>query len=329
MGGSSDFHQCVLSKLKARFPFKHWSEGKANFLGRRLKQLPDFSIVRDQEEYASQVASVFISKERRKQKDEKPSPKELSKYRAVLGAANWIVGSTRPDIASLNAQLQQRVSKATVADLIEANRLVGLIRDHAKMSVTFKSISLDQAVFLLATDASWANGEDLRSQGGHVIMLADASLEQEAWASVSPLRWRSFKLERHTQPTLGSELMSLARGIAECDWLRSLLAEALHMEHDLKRDKELRENFKVIVTVDNKPIYDHTHGDGIVVRDKRMAIDMLLVRRDFRENNMVLRWVDTRQMLAYCLTKTSADPNFLRFVFKHREFIVVKESRSL
>ena len=197
MGGSSDFHQCVLSKLKARFPFKRWSEGKANFLGRKLRQLPDFSIVCDQEEYASQVASVFISKERRKQKDEKLSPKELSKYRAILGAANWIVGSTRPDIASLNAQLQQRVSKATVADLIEANRLVGLIRDHAKMSVTFKSISLDQAVFLLATDASWANGEDLRSQGGHVIMLADASLEQEAWASVSPLRWRSFKLETH------------------------------------------------------------------------------------------------------------------------------------
>ena len=101
------------------------------------------------------------------------------------------------------------------------------------------------------------------------------------------------------------------------------------MEYDLTRDKELREKFKVIVAVDNKPIYDHTHGDGIVVRDKRMAIDMLLVRRDFRENNMVLRWVDTRQMLADCLTKTSADPNFLRFVFKHGEFIVVKESRSL
>ena len=91
------------------------------------------------------------------------------------------------------------------------------------------------------------------------------------------------------------------------------LAEALHSECDLTGDKELREKFKVVVTVDNKPIYDQSHGDGIVIRDKRMAIDMLLVRRDFRENNMVLRWVDTRQMPADCLTKTSADPNFLRF----------------
>ena len=32
------------------------------------------------------------------------------------------------------------------------------------------------------------------------------------------------------------------------------LAEALHPECDLTGDKELREKFKVIVTVDNKPI---------------------------------------------------------------------------
>ena len=128
------------------------------------------------------------------------------------------MGSMRPDIASLDPQLQQRISRATVADLIEANTLVGLIRDHTMMAVTFKSVPLDQAVFMLATDASWANDEDLGSQGGHVIMLADALLEQESWVHASPLRWRSFKLDRHTQPTSGSELMSLARGIAKCDW---------------------------------------------------------------------------------------------------------------
>ena len=237
MGGSAEFHECVLTKLRARFPFKRWSEGQANFLGRRLRQLPDFSIVCDQQEYASQVASIYISRERQKQRDDTLTPKELSKYRAVLGAANWIVSSTRPDIASLNACLQQRESRATVADLIEANRLVSLIKDHAAMTVTYKSIALEHAIFLLATDASWANSEDLRSQGGHVIMMADAALEHEKWANVSPLRWRTFKLERHTQSTLGSELMSLSRGVAECDWLRSLLAEALHQDYDLSKDK--------------------------------------------------------------------------------------------
>ena len=329
MGGSQAFHETVLGALRARFPFKHWVQGEAKFLGRRLRQREDFSIVCDQEEYASQVRSVHISKERRRLKDDRLTSKELTLFRGILGAANWLVSSSRPDIAVLNAVLQQRVSKATVADLIEANKLVGVIRDHATMSVTYHSIPLESGLFLLATDASWANTGDLRSQAGHVIMFGDASLEQEIWAKVSPLRWRSFKLDRHTQSTLGSELMSLARGIAECDWLRSLMAEAVNPEYSLEADKKCREAFRAVVTVDNKPIYDHTNGDGIIVRDKRMAIDMLLVRRDIRESNMVLRWVETKQMIADPLTKVGADPSFLRFIFKQGEYVLVKEDRSL
>ena len=44
MGGSAEFHECVLSKLRARFPFIHWSEGKATFLDRLLRQLHDYSM---------------------------------------------------------------------------------------------------------------------------------------------------------------------------------------------------------------------------------------------------------------------------------------------
>ena len=225
----------------------------------------------DQEEYAGQVQSVHISKERRRQKDSALTPREPTLSRGILGAANWLVSSTRPDIAAMNAVLQQRVSKATIAHLIEANKLVGVIRGHAAMSVVFHSIPLDEGTFLLATDASWSIAGDLRSQAGHVILFGEQKLEHEKWAKVSPLRWRSFKLERHTQSTLGSELMSLARGIAECDWLRSLMAEALHQDYTLETDKQLREKIHAVVTIDNKPIYDHTHGDGIVVKDKRVA----------------------------------------------------------
>lgn len=56
------------------------------------------------------------------------------------------------------------------------------------------------------------------------------------------------------------------------------------------------------MAVDNKPIYDHCIGDGVVVRDKRTAIDMLIVRRDLRESNTSLRWVDSRQMIVDMLT---------------------------
>ena len=203
------------------------------------------------------------------------------------------------------------------------------MRDFSKTKVVYKSVPLQTAVFLLATDASWANGHDLRSQAAYVVMLADHQLEQEKWSHISPLRWKSYKLDRHVQSTLGSELMALARGIAECDWMRSLLAEAIFPEYSLEHDVKFRERFRAVITVDNEPIYDHTQGDGIVVKDKRLAIDMLLVRRDIRRNSMCLRWVDTRQMIADALTKSSADLGFLRFVLKYAECMLVAEHRSL
>ena len=69
--------------------------------------------------------------------------------------------------------------------------------------------------------------------------------------------------------------------------------------------------------------------DGIVVKDKRMAVDILLIRRDIRNSIMTLPWVDTKQMIADPLTKVTADPSFLRFIMKCGEYIVVKEDGSL
>lgn len=119
--------------------------------------------------------------------------------------------------------------------------------------------------------------------------------------------------------------MSLARGIAEAEWIRSLFAECLHENYSLECDKEFRECLEMVVTIDNKPIYDHTVGDGVVIKDKRMAIDMLIVRRDIRKNNISLRWVDTGSMLADCLTKLTASAGLLLRVFHDGRYCLVFE----
>ena len=74
---------------------------------------------------------------------------ELKAFRDVLGTANWIVGSTRPDIAVLTAQLQQRVSRANVSDLVEANKLVSTIRDFSHVKIVYKILKMFIRVFPL------------------------------------------------------------------------------------------------------------------------------------------------------------------------------------
>ena len=88
IGGSSLFHNHVLQQLKQKFPFKHWNVDSGMFLGKQLVQQEDFSIVCDQKEYADQVQTIHISKDRRKEKEEQVTEAERRKLRGVIGAAN-------------------------------------------------------------------------------------------------------------------------------------------------------------------------------------------------------------------------------------------------
>lgn len=160
-------------------------------------------------------------------------------------------------------------------------------------------------------------------------MVANEMIEKKEWAKISPLRWKLYKMDRKTQSTLGAELMSVSRAIAEGDWIRSLIVESRFEKYDLQNDSHWKEQIKMIVCIDNKPIYNYVHGKGIVVRDKRLAIDMLLVRKDIRKENTSFYWIDTRQMLSDCLTKRDVNCEFLRFVLRCGNFILVEEKDSL
>lgn len=212
LGGSQKFHEVLVPQLKKKYPFKHWKTKQGMFLGRNLVQQEDYSIVCDQEEYSRNVQVIKMTKDRRKQKNSPVTENERTKLRGVIGAANWLMSSTRPDIAVQAGFLQQRISKATVNDLIEANRLVGRIKDHSHLRLTIRSIPLENCMVVVSTDASWSNCEDLRSQAGYVIAVTDRRIAHGDQTQLSILRWRSYKQERHTQSTLGAELMSLARG---------------------------------------------------------------------------------------------------------------------
>jgi hypothetical protein len=194
-GGTKRFQDVVLERLKQIYPFKHCKKSQGKFLGRWLEQQEDGSIVSSQEEYASNVQTVFISKERRKQKGDTLTTQEMHQYRGVLGAANWLTGSTRPDLAAQTAFLQQRVARATVDDLIAANQLVSKIRDFKHTKITYKSIPLEQGAILVTSDASWANTDDLGSQGAYMTLLLTRKFEEvsglvSALCAGSPGNWR-------------------------------------------------------------------------------------------------------------------------------------------
>ena len=81
--------------------------------------------------------------------------------------------------------------------------------------------------------------------------------------------------------------MAIARAVVETNWMRSAWAKARRPDYTLQNDLKFRNQTPLLVATDNKPICDHSQRDGIVVKDKRVAIDMLLLQSDSEDNNVV------------------------------------------
>ncbi|CAE7838462.1 GIP [Symbiodinium sp. CCMP2592] len=315
----------IRSALKAMFPFKHWKMKEGEFLGKTLQQQSDGSIRIHQREYAKQLKGLSLSRERRRELSESVSEEERRQLRGVLGAVNWLVSSSRPDVAAWCSLLQQRVCDATVSDLIEANKLVSFCHDNCNAHVWIRSIPMEQVQFTMLSDAAWANAQGCCSQAGYMIAACTDDLPAGRWGLFSVMRWRSYKQDRQTHSTLGAELLSLSRGLAEARWLRSMWCEARFPEYNLRADHVWSCKIPITAVIDCKPVYDHVEGPVIAVKDKRVAIEMMLVKEDISKYNISLRWMATKQMIVDVLTKRGAPMGLFRNIMQRGEFVLVED----
>ena len=327
IGGDSWFYEHVFEKLKQKYPFKHIKHDQGEFLGKQLKQNADKSISIQQKEYSESIKSIVVSKERRKEKEMPATVEERSQMRAVLGEINWLVSGSRPDLAAACSLMQQRVTSATVQDVIDVNRVVALARDFSATELTIRPIRPENLEFATWSDASFANAEERKSQGGYLICAADRRLRMDDWSFVSPLRWRSFKQERQVASTLGAELLSMSRAIAETKWMRSLWTEATARNYTLEADAQLSSRTAIVVVVDSRPAYDHLNGQVMTIKDKRLAIEMLLVKQDVEREGVQVRWTPTDRMLADSLTKLWGPQELLRKVLSEGRMILIESDQ--
>ena len=294
-----------------------------------MVQHDDGSIEIGQEEYCNQLKPCEITRERRRQRDQRLTEKEVSQLRAITGAINWAVTSSRPDLAAANAVLQQRVSKATVADLIEANKLIAEARDHAKMTVKIQPMEWSRFAIVAPSDSSWGSEQDLSSQGAYMICATERDIETGQPTKVSPLKWKSYKQERQVNSTLAAETIAVSRGMSEAGWVRQFFLEMTQPSYTLETAEQCQQQIPIYIVTDNKPLFDFCHNDVTVAQDKRLMIELLLIRRDLARNNVCLRRVETNQMLVDCLTKTKVKPHLLRYVLATGLYAIMKEENML
>ena len=82
----------------------------------------------------------------------------------------------------------------------------------------------------------------------------------------------------------------------------------------------------MIDLTDCRRLYDLLHRRGTVPSERRLLIDIEALRNDIETNGVVSRSINTKQMLADCLTKDDVRAaDYLRYVLRHGTYQIVED----
>ena len=292
--GTQEFEECIITKLREEFLVGNSASGSFKYLGLNVMSNSD-GITVDQIQYASSLSEVKVSYSRAMQKNSELSDHEKAEYRALIGQLSWMATHTRPDIAYDTCELSIAYKRATVGDLVKLNKLVNRVKRESMRLYFPKLLPIGSCVIECYTDASHAKLPDGGSQGGLIVFLRDEN------GNRCPIYWRSRKLRRIVKSTLAAETMALLEGAETAVYLARIFKEITGVEE-----------LPITCFVDNKSLVDALHSSN-KVEDNRLRIDIavlddMISRKEICE----VKWVDSSQQLADCLTKRGVSPGRLR-----------------
>ena len=328
-GGTGPTYQHAIERLKARFPYRKWRQGNGEFCGVQYSQNPTtMEITYQQKEYAENLRPISLTKERQRNKEAPATEKEIAALRAINGAANWLSSQSRPDLSVQTSFSQQCFPSPKVKDLLFANQLVHRAKQYSNVEITVKRIQWDDLCICFHSDAGFGNAKAYSTQAGYIASFADKELSENKTSQWSPFAWKSYKLPRKVASTLAGEAQAYATAAAVCEWMSLMLAEAKHGAFDLRSSQlwqdspapailvhgmKLRDQVSQVPIVgitDCKSLYDNLISMSSVSKaeDKRVAIDLAIVKQSMVRCNLCIRWCPTGLMLADGLTKDQQDP---------------------
>ncbi|CAK0852939.1 unnamed protein product [Prorocentrum cordatum] len=249
-------------------------------------------------EYTESIEKIHISAERRKTKEAKATLEERAMLHSGKGQIQWLVRSTRMDLAPRLVESQARAhdSDLTVQDLLDYNKLVSDAKtDHVEgMVILF---------------------------GGN----ADDQFLRGRPAKVTPMLWRSRRIKRVVWSTLAAETMAALEAVENGDMLRQRLME-LHHGLGYWTHMDDVKAIKMVGVTDCKSLYDLLQKRGTVPSEKRLLIDIESLRNDIEFNSVVSKWVNTKQMLADCLSKQDVRAgDYMRYVLRTGEYRLTED----
>jgi hypothetical protein len=109
------------------------------------------------------------------------------------------------------------------------------------------------------------------------------------------------------------------------DYLRGLLFEMQNPAADPRDSEQL--GVRVCWATDSKDLYDRLTRDGpAALAEKRLALELIILRELLDRPGCNVFWVSTEQMLADILAKATAPPDYLRMRLREARWCLTEQA---
>ena len=299
----------IIKTITDTFDFGQWSEDKdIEYCGKEVRFTKEGVRV-SQEAFIRNVTIPTVPKWRQMTPDAELTPAEVTERLSARGSLNWLTGQTRPDMAASSSLCQGK--DKNVQSLLDILQVLRETVRTMSFNMLVRTLDLWNAIVLVFSDASWANAEDLSSQAGYLVFLAEPEVLTTTGGTAVLVEWRTHRLKRKCKSTLTAETIAMEAATDAGLHTRQLLAEMLYEKYQPGRSGELDKTLNRMVAItDCKSLYDCLVKDGPQnsLSEKRLAVDMAGlqdVAAEFDEENPseTFKWIPGDKQLADGMTK--------------------------
>ena len=299
-GGTAWFENSIVAKIRNQFKIKEQNCDIFRYIGISIEKCKD-GVNIHQYDYCSTLKPIKLHPNRIKDKHAVCTVQENDDYRSLVGQLGWLSSNSRPDLSYDVLELSCKVNKPTIGDIIDANKCLKKAGIFENCMYFPKLNDFSNCKLLVYSDASYGNlPNGVSSAGGFIIFLADND------GNVCPLYWESKKIRRVVKSTLAAETLAASDALDNAYYLAEILSEILFRN---SRDIPIR------LMLDNKSLFDNVHSVKNV-SEKRLRIDIAIIKELVSEDRLVLEWVKTTCQLADALTKKGVNPAKLNNVLQ-------------
>lgn len=208
---------------------------------------------------------------------------DITLYKSLVGSLLYTATYTRPDIAFAVAKAGQAFTAPTERDWKAAKRILRYLKGTMDYSLVYKS--QDKPQLIGYSDADWAGDRcDRKSISGFVFTYGN-----------SIISWASKKQQCVSLSSTEAEYVAGSMAAQEATYLRNLLAELHH-----------RQEVATTLFQDNQSAIVLANDTVTTKRSKHIEIKYHYIRDCVERKLIMCQYINTRQMLADCMTKAVA-----------------------